>query len=75
VNKAAALAVSIIAFTLHLLAQNTAAPSSWESRFRAVPDATNIGDYMKRLSARPHHVGSPYDKENAEWMLTKFKEW
>jgi N-acetylated-alpha-linked acidic dipeptidase len=30
---------------------------------------------MKRLSARPHHVGSPYDKENAEWILSRFKEW
>jgi N-acetylated-alpha-linked acidic dipeptidase len=23
----------------------------------------------------PHNVGSPYDKDNAEWMLSKFKEW
>jgi N-acetylated-alpha-linked acidic dipeptidase len=30
---------------------------------------------MKRLSARPHHVGSPYDKENSEWILSRFKEW
>ena len=30
---------------------------------------------MERLSARPHHVGSPYDKDNAEWMLAKFREW
>ena len=30
---------------------------------------------MERLSARPHHVGSPYDKDNAEWILAKFKEW
>jgi N-acetylated-alpha-linked acidic dipeptidase len=30
---------------------------------------------MERLSARPHHVGSPYDKENAEWILSRFKEW
>ena len=30
---------------------------------------------MQRLAARPHHVGSPYDKDNAEWMLAKFKEW
>src|SRR5690349_24320072 len=29
---------------------------------------------MQRLSAHPHHVGSPYDKDNAEWILTKFKE-
>jgi N-acetylated-alpha-linked acidic dipeptidase len=30
---------------------------------------------MQRLSARPHHVGSPYDKENSDWILSKFKEW
>ena len=30
---------------------------------------------MQRLSARPHHVGSAYDKDNAEWILAKFKEW
>jgi len=29
---------------------------------------------MQHLSARPHNVGSPYDKENAEWILAKFKE-
>src|SRR5260370_10493412 len=31
--------------------------------------------YMQRLSARPHHVGSPYDKDNAEWIAARFKEW
>lgn len=46
-----------------------------ESRFRAIPDRANLRAYMQRLSARPHHVGSPYDKENAEWMLARFKEW
>jgi len=35
----------------------------------------NLRESMRRLSARPHHVGSPYDKDNAEWMLGKFKEW
>jgi N-acetylated-alpha-linked acidic dipeptidase len=47
----------------------------WETRFRALPEPHNQRDYMQRLSARPHHVGSPYDKDNAEWMLAKFKEW
>ena len=68
------LSISVVAFTLHPSAQNNASVA-WEARFRAVPDAANIGEYMKRLSARPHHVGSPYDKENAEWILSKFKEW
>ena len=28
---------------------------------------------MRRLSARPHHVGSPYDKDNAEWLAAQLK--
>ena len=47
----------------------------WETKFRAVPEPRNQRDYMQRLSARPHHVGSPYDKDNAEWILAKFREW
>jgi N-acetylated-alpha-linked acidic dipeptidase len=51
------------------------AEREWEGKFRSIPSPDNQRDYMKRLSARPHHVGSPYDKENAEWILSKFKEW
>jgi len=47
----------------------------WETKFRAIPDPANLREYMRRLSARPHHVGSPYDKDNAEWILTHFKDW
>jgi len=47
----------------------------WETKFRALPDPALQREYMQRLSARPHHVGSAYDKDNAEWILSKFKEW
>jgi N-acetylated-alpha-linked acidic dipeptidase len=47
----------------------------WEAKFRAIPDPAALRAYMQRLSARPHHVGSPYDKENAEWIAAKAKEW
>jgi N-acetylated-alpha-linked acidic dipeptidase len=47
----------------------------WEEKFKAVPDSANLREYMRRLSARPHHIGSPYGKDNAEWILSKFKEW
>jgi len=47
----------------------------WETKFRGLPEPQNLRAYMQRLAARPHHVGSPYDKDNAEWMLAKFKEW
>ena len=47
----------------------------WEVKFRAIPDPANLREDMRRLSARPHHVGSVYDKDNAEWILARFKEW
>jgi N-acetylated-alpha-linked acidic dipeptidase len=47
----------------------------WEAKFRAMPDPANLRAYMQHLSARPHHLGSPYDKENAEWILEHFKQW
>jgi N-acetylated-alpha-linked acidic dipeptidase len=49
--------------------------SDWESKFRAIPDAGHQREYMQHLAARPHHVGSPYDKENAEWLAATFKGW
>src|SRR5436305_1788021 len=55
--------------------EGTRVERDWEGKFRAIPSPDNQRDYMKRLTARPHHVGSPYDKDNAEWMLAKMKEW
>ena len=45
----------------------------WESKFRALPEPARIKETMRRLSARPHHVGSAYDKDNAEWLLAQLK--
>jgi N-acetylated-alpha-linked acidic dipeptidase len=56
-------------------AQNSVLQGQWEKKFRAGISAANIRENMRRLSARPHHVGSPYDKDNAQWILSKFKEW
>ena len=69
---AGAFIAAIGASSLPLLAQSA---QGWDARFRAIPEAKNIGEYMKRMSARPHHLGSAYDKDNAEWILSKFKEW
>jgi len=69
---AGAIIAAIGALSLPLLAQSA---QGWDAKFRAIPEAKNIGEYMKRMSARPHHLGSAYDKDNAEWILSKFKEW
>ena len=47
----------------------------WEKKFQDGISRDNIRENNRRLSARPHHVGSPYDKDNAEWILARFKEW
>src|SRR5204863_8084914 len=49
------------------------AEREWEAKFRAIPSPDSLREYMRHLAARPHHVGSPYDKANAEWILAKFK--
>src|SRR5947209_11543461 len=56
-------------------AESARAEREWEAKFRAIPDPVKLRANVQRLSARPHHVGSPYDKDNAEWILARFKEW
>ena len=45
----------------------------WEAKLDAIPSPDSMREHMRLLSARPHHVGSPYDKQNAEWILAQFK--
>lgn len=49
--------------------------TGWERKMQTIPDPARLREYMKLLSAEPHHVGSPYDQKNAAWILNKFKEW
>src|SRR5260370_7477330 len=55
-------------------AESSRAERQWEEKLRAIPNPENLRSYMQHLSARPHNVGSMYDKENADWILAKFKE-
>src|SRR6202043_567749 len=55
--------------------EHAAAEVQWEQKFREMPDPVRLRENMRRLSARPHHVGSPYDKDNAEWLLAQLKSY
>jgi N-acetylated-alpha-linked acidic dipeptidase len=55
--------------------EHSTAETQWEQKFRAMPDTTRLREDMRRLSARPHHVGSPYDKDNAEWLVAQLKSY
>lgn len=46
-----------------------------ERRFDANLKRENLREWMKRLAARPHFVGSDYGKQNAEFMVSLFKSW
>ncbi|MDT5262078.1 MAG: N-acetylated-alpha-linked acidic dipeptidase [Acidobacteriota bacterium] len=46
-----------------------------EARFDSLLKKENLREWMKRLSARPHHVGSAYDRENAEFLAGLFRSW
>ncbi len=46
-----------------------------ESTFDKNLSKENIGVNIKRLSAKPHHISSPGSKENAEYILSLYKQW
>jgi N-acetylated-alpha-linked acidic dipeptidase len=52
-----------------------AADEDWEGRFRSIPSTDSLRSYLRRLAARPHHLGSPWGQSNARWMRGRFSEW
>ena len=44
-----------------------------EARFDSLLNKDDLREWMKRLSARPHHLGSAYDRENAEFIASQFR--
>ncbi|MCB0463167.1 MAG: transferrin receptor-like dimerization domain-containing protein [Flavobacteriaceae bacterium] len=46
-----------------------------EANYDKLLNANNLDEWMKYLSAEPHHVGSPYDKKVVDFVAAKFKEW
>ena len=46
-----------------------------ETTFAKNIDKDEMRAWLKRLSAKPHAVGSPYQKENAEFILSLYKSW
>ena len=46
-----------------------------EARFDALLRKENLRDWMRRLAARPHHVGSEQGRLNAEFMAGLFRSW
>ena len=52
-----------------------AAEHSLEAQYDARLDRNDLRDWMKRLTARPHHLGSTYDRDNSEFIASLFRSW
>src|SRR5437660_6725651 len=46
-----------------------------EDQFDSKLNRDNLRNWMQRLSARPHHLGSSYDSQNADFIASLFKSW
>ncbi len=55
--------------------ENAKAQMNWEEKLRAVPKPENLREYMRVLSAEPHHIGSAYGKKNAEYIRDLYRSW
>ena len=54
---------------------NTVQERELEARFDASLKKDNLRDWMKRMTVKPHHVGSPFGKEVAEFIASRFRSW
>lgn len=79
------LASTLLLFTTLSLSAQPAAPilgfrdpakeHALEAQFDAKLNRENLRSWMQTLSARPHHLGSAYGKENAERIAALFRSW
>ncbi len=46
-----------------------------ESRFDGMLQRDDLRDWMKRMTAHPHHLGSPYNHELTEFIAAQFRSW
>ncbi|HUR94506.1 MAG TPA: PA domain-containing protein, partial [Gemmatimonadales bacterium] len=54
---------------------SAAAEREAEQKFQAVPKPENLREYMRTITAEPHHAGSPNSKKVADYVLEKFTWW
>ncbi len=74
-TSAATIILVLLLNALHAPVSQSKTQTDWEEKFRAIPQSERLKEYMRLLSAEPHHVGSAADKRNAEWIRDQFNAW
>ncbi|WP_229702421.1 M28 family metallopeptidase [Maribacter cobaltidurans] len=62
---------SILGFSEKSAAEQQKLEKSFEEKL----DATNIDNWMQKMAAEPHWVGTKFGEENAKWIRDQFKSW
>src|SRR5687768_6416989 len=55
--------------------ESSAAQLSLEVRFDAALKKENLREWMQWMTAKPHHLGSPFGREVADFIAAKFRAW
>ena len=75
VSALAAASASRAAPMLGFTPEHATAERATEASFDAGLSAQAIRERLKQMASAPNQVGSPHDKENAEFTLAQFKAW
>ncbi|KAA2216465.1 transferrin receptor-like dimerization domain-containing protein [Maribacter flavus] len=62
---------SILGFSEKSANEQQALEKAFEEKLKA----TNIDNWIQKMSAEPHWVGTKFGEENAKWMRDQFKSW
>ena len=55
--------------------KSSASQKMLEARYDATLKKENLREWMKWMTAKPHHLGSPFGREVAEFIAAKFRSW
>jgi N-acetylated-alpha-linked acidic dipeptidase len=72
---AATLTIGLLLATSTLTSAQVATLAQREKALDASVSSADQMAWLKDMASAPNHVGSAHDKANAEFILSKFKEW
>ncbi len=60
---------------LGFTSESAEAQRQLEALFDEQMNRDNLREWMQRITSEPFYVGTPHNKENAEWVADLFREW
>jgi N-acetylated-alpha-linked acidic dipeptidase len=74
-NSTAAVSDELNPSMLGFTASDASAESALEKQFDRQLNPRDLRNWLELMSAEPNQVGSPHDRQNAQFMLQQFQRW